>query len=1231
MKYSELISFHPIEDIIQLNSADDKVVATNYVKTYVLNDKMAEALKANVIDQLQMEEVVDNHGVLVVGNYGTGKSHLMAVISAVANDASNLQYLHNEKFAKDMEIIAGKFEVLRMEIGGVTMPLREIILDRIKKDFAQRGLQYNIPDLSQVPDNKELIKEFMSIFAQKYPDKGYLIVVDEFLAYLSSREERPLILDLEFLRALGEMCSKSKLRVIFGVQEKIFDNPKFAFVSDPLQHVSDRFTQMIITKEATSYVVSKRILQKNDVQKAWIRKHLEKYSALYNGMAARMEEFVELFPIHPAYIDIFTKIYVVENRQILKNISKTIKGIFNQDVPDAPGIISFDAYWPVIKDNGLLRTNPEIAPVVDVSKKLEDILTHQFPRKERLPMALQIVNALSIHRLTTGGLNLPIGMDARSLKDALCLFMPIPEIDEDFLAGIVSNVLATIKKTVSGQFISLNEANEQYYIDVNKTIDYDEKIKTKASLIDNDTRNRYFYKIVYACMNWDATQYVLNFEIYSYELNWLSHNMYREGYLFMGLPQERSTAQPERDFYIHFLPPYGVQNYTLQYLPDEVYFQFKDNDDFREKLNLYIAAAEEAKVSAKGQERTAYEQKAIEYRKFLLKYLNENIKTCFNVLYKHSIKKAIEVLKTNNRPNMTFKDVVDVASSMCFDEYFTSKYAEYPVFTSVITSKNIVEMTKAAYEFIGGRNTKQGKEMLQAFSLLDADGKIKPEGSKYAMYFLNKLRALPPQGVVNYSDLFEKRATFKTFEEYFDKKFQLNYMLTPIIFLALVNNGNAEITLKNAKKVTISNLEEMVKNLATDLYEFSYLSKPSAMPLAELKYLFEKLDLNSALLNNPANHEKALEVLNKRAKELSSEAVKLKSRLYNNFTLWGESLIPNVTRLQKLEGYCTTVADEFTNYPAKYNKVAKLNNFAHTTAEIDDLVASIKEMRYIDEFSTLKSECGAKVGYVASIEGSMLPAELNVKIDAAKAQFRQLRDDLYIGNSGRQAAITVNNQLQGIIEEYIDIYLKAHNNRRLDVEEAKRKQELQGSIIIANLKKLSSISLLAPGRLADLQKELGNLHECYELKKTELDASPICAHCHYRLEEGSLSIHGNMDAIEDGLEKLLRDWNNSLLNTVTDPTVQAQMPYLDDAQKKAIAEYINSGELPDKVDEFFVGCIEALLKGFEPVEIKADDIITQLESLPPMDEDKFAAELRKIIASYTAGKDKNKLRIVLKR
>ena len=74
-------------------------------------------------------------------------------------------------------------------------------------------------------------------FNDKYPDKGYLIVVDEFLSYLTSRDERAIVLDLEFFRALGEMCSKSNLRVIFGVQEKVFDNPRFSFVSDTLMQL----------------------------------------------------------------------------------------------------------------------------------------------------------------------------------------------------------------------------------------------------------------------------------------------------------------------------------------------------------------------------------------------------------------------------------------------------------------------------------------------------------------------------------------------------------------------------------------------------------------------------------------------------------------------------------------------------------------------------------------------------------------------------------------------------------------------------------------------------------------------------------------------------------------------------------------------------------------------------------------------------------------------------------
>ena len=129
------------------------------------------------------------------------------------------------------------------------------------------------------------------------------------------------ILDFGFLRELGESCSKSKFRIVCGVQEQVFDNPSFSFLSETLNHVHKRFEQMIIQKQDTAYVVSERILKKNSEQKAWIRNHLQNFCSLYSNMAEDIERYVELFPIHPSYIEVFNKMISVENREVLKSVS----------------------------------------------------------------------------------------------------------------------------------------------------------------------------------------------------------------------------------------------------------------------------------------------------------------------------------------------------------------------------------------------------------------------------------------------------------------------------------------------------------------------------------------------------------------------------------------------------------------------------------------------------------------------------------------------------------------------------------------------------------------------------------------------------------------------------------------------------------------------------------------------------------------------------------------------
>lgn len=1225
MKYSELISFKPIESTIQLLETADKKVAQDMVQTYVMSDTMADNLKATVIDQLQMEEVIDNKAVMIVGNYGTGKSHLMSVIAAIATDADNLAYVQNKKFGSDMEIVAGKFEVLRLKVDGLTMPLREVILAEIEDDFASRGIDYAVPDLDNVRDNARLIKEVMQAFQEKYPDKGYLIVIDELLSYLTSRDERQIVLDLAFLQSMAEMCSKSKIRLICGVQEKVFDNPRFSFVSETLKKVGDRFTQIIITKEATAYVVSERILKKTPEQKAMIRQHLEKFSGLYAGMSSKMDDFVDLFPIHPSYIEVFNKIYLIENRHILRNISLTIKEIFDKEVPvDKPGVISFDDYWPAIKSNGLLKSDVTISRVVGASGQLEEIINRSFTKEAYKPMALQIIYALSVHRLTTNGLDVQFGLTAENLKDDLCLYLPMPEQDADFLLGAVNATLKEIMKTVSGQFIIHNDANNQYYIDVDKVVDYDERIKQKASMMAEGELNRYFYTVVYGCLEWDARQYVNGFNIYQYDLNWNSHNIFREGYLFMGLPGERSTAQPERDFYIHIMPPFGDVSADTHNLDDEVYFYFRGSDEFKEMLRMFAAANAQADIS-EGKDKDAYLGKAQMLKKKLVKYLSENKNTCFNVTYKCVMHQLIEVLKGKYNRDMTFKDTIDLASSICLDEYFGTIYPNYPVMKTKITRKNQADAVRAAFDYFAGRKNQQSTQMLQSFGLLDGD-KIKPEGSKYGSYYIDMIKQLQPQGVLNYSDIFDA-ANDDMFE---DKKFKINYLFTPIIFLSLVYAGYAVITLKDGSTLTASNLDKIPKMNVFDLYEFKYISRPAQISMAELKKLFEVLDINPALMDNPNDREKGVGELLKKAQEMCNNAVILERRLTDGFELWGEPLA-NAQQISMMRSACTAVKNEFSNYAAKYNTPAKLNNFGLSFDEVEELGKKIALLKLIPEYTTFKTDCSDIVSYISNIEFINLGAGMKSDIENGKAAFREVRDSIIDGTLGDIAAQKVVTKLEKIKDKYIDIYFEEHKKKRLGIEDAKRRGKIQESVALGNLRKLRSIEILSSAKLGELEQDMAGLKVCYELTPTELKTSPICPHCRYSLEDKTKNVMGQLDNLEIRIDDMTAEWTKMLLDTISDPIVLDQKKFLKEQEAQAIDEFVASGSLPQKVDDFFVKSINALLKGFEPVVIDTDDFVKKLEEMPPMDEVSFKAKINEIVSDYTNGKDTSKLRIVIKR
>ena len=68
----------------------------------------------------------------------------------------------------------------------------------------------------------------------------------------------------------------------------------------------------------------------------------------------------------------------------------------------------------------------------------------------------------------------------------------------------------------------------------------------------------------------------------------------------------------------------------------------------------------------------------------------------------------------------------------------------------------MADNARVAFDHFAGRKTQQSTAMLQSFGILDGD-KIRPENSKYAAYYIDMVKKLQPQGVLNYSDIFEPR------------------------------------------------------------------------------------------------------------------------------------------------------------------------------------------------------------------------------------------------------------------------------------------------------------------------------------------------------------------------------------------------------------------------------------------------------------------------------------------
>lgn len=1232
LRYNDLISFEPIESVIQLREADDEEKAISLLQSYVISDHMADKLINDIFENLQFERMVDNRGMLIVGNYGSGKSHLMSVVSTIAELPESSQYLRYEKVSEKAKEIEGKFKVIRAEFGAVTMSLRDIICHHLEKGLEKMGIEYTFPAADQVTNNKDMLYEMMDLFHEEYPDQGLLLVIDELLDYLRSRNEMQLTLDLGFLRELGEVCSNTRFRFISGVQEMLFDNPKFSFVADSLRRVKERFKETRIVREDIAFVVSERLLKKNEEQKALIREHLSKFTKMYSGLSEEIETYVNMFPIHPAYLEMFERVNIAEKRVALKTISDEIKKLITKVVPeDATGFISFDHYWNYIIEDSSLRSNDHVKVIMDKVNTLKGTIQTGVKRQYKA-MAEKMVDALAVFRLTTDDLKTPIGLTSEAMRDKLFISYPtLLDFDDDvaeFLKTTIDAAMKDLRNAASFQFISLNDENGQYYINIDESIPVDELISQRGEMLDNGKLDSYYFDVLKNATEVSDNTYVSGYKIWLHEIPWMDRRVKRQGYLFFGAPNERSTAQPERDFYIYMLQAFEEPKFKDEEKEDEVFFRLKKkNDEFIKLLRLYGGATEMFNDTTTN--KNLYKPKITEYQRKLVKWIKDHFVDAYEVVYKGKSANVLEhgIFLPSN-PD-TLVDLIDSVSQDLLSQWFEVKYSEYPSFRKIdrsfLTKANMHTYVNDALDYLNGKRKAQGEAILDGLVLLDKNGNPTTRQSGYAKWVVELLNQKERGQVLNQNELIEVITTVQGTEDIRrTKKFDMEPELLVVILGALIQSGEIVVTIGGTTYEAM-NFNDFVQLSIHDITYFSHIKKPSGLPIPEIQALSEMFDTVKVDFSNTDSLDRVIVQIISGAKKETSRTVELLASLRQKFQKWdGPLFTPD-----ELADYTNKLnsLNEFLQGLQVYNTRAKMVNLKYDVNRIEQEKENLKIVEKLENLQKRLIEYTKIADYLTNARYIVSPSkDWMTNVDIAL-------DNLSLALKNDEDCSVEVAELESLKNEYIEHYLQLHQQNRLNATENRKKAALLQDDRHDAVQLLSTkIDLFRTSNVfEEWKKKIQSLKDCYHLTAEKLEHRPECPHCHFNPREELNREKVSLDELDEDLESILSKWTDTLLTNFNDPVVKESIELLEGKQKQLIQSFIENQEFTLPISIELINAINIVLKGIHQEKIDVEQLIKVVGDGNPITVQEAKQNFEKLLRALVGNNDESRVRLTVKK
>lgn len=1194
MQIKELFNFEDIQQVVAIGNIENE---QEMVEKFVISPNLKEDL-LEFLEYLKGNKPEKNTSVDVIGNYGTGKSHLLTFLSLILTNPEMVQYIQDDELKEEFASIDKEFLVVKYELPGQDKTLEDIFFYRVKKQLKEN---YDV-DISDIDlnekDPKELVEEILLKIKDKYPNKGLIVIFDEYSDFLKSKESFKQNRDLQFTRQIAECSKNQDFILMLSMQEYIFSNPEYKDKADLINKIEKRFLKFNITSENIEDIIAKRMVTKTPNQIEELKNQFDTIKEKFPNIALEEDRYINLFPVHPYLIEMLSRLTLFENRSILMFISDQTKKIQEKEFP---AFITYDLiYDELIESEHTVKNNEMVKPIIDVVKSLRDIIPRLDSQYQ--DRAKTLIDALAIKNLVTppdDSGEKKGGDTPEKFAENLCIIpkSKFMEPSED-----ISTILNMLISKSEGQFISRDEKSNTYFINLNRTTDYNQIINNKAANMDDLIHNNEVFVEGFLLdeLGFDITNeiaYAENNKKYVIEdtVTWKERNSFRKGTLAINIGNKLSIDD-SGDYLVTIkgFGPHSIGEHDINH----IIIKPKYSDEFKQSIRRLAAVNQFLKTKThvnamRSKKNTIIDTEVKKYFKEAL--LNSTIQYKTDTYTLEELGISIEITS----------EIFSQIKEKLLGEDLVSIYPEYPKFKSdaKLSLNNIEGTIESVIREISQKTILSDFDLKSRRILtpleLYKDDSIDVTNSRYAKIILDKVentyKNIPISEIV---EIFEA------------KPYGIQKEITYLLIAVLLRNGNIMISNKNGKSYSSSDFSDLFKPGLKVFDDLKYIKQEEG-PNAEAQKLFDILELDKNNLTNKKEYPLALKSYVEKI-----DAIELKiSHINNQF----KNIIQNNAINLPIDDLNDKI-ELINSVSFEEIEVLSINDFNKLDYSKENL-DSIKEVYnlilVLDSFLNDYNEF-IYVG-VNYMKNAIEYIDNDFFKETDKNDLRKIyQESLDIINNSRKLLKSderrpIEGKIQMFKSKYKNIYYTAHEDFVGKNVNWELLEDIEKSHTYKKLEMLSKVRSVNTSKFRSIQLEMQTVKglRCTSFSADELDTNYHCS-CMFPQGMGEYTdIKNKINELENDISKLIVSWENEILTTVDDN--KSKLEQLNPSEQDIIDNILISKKLPDNIDFSVVGAINNLL---EDIEIKELDLNELYEILTSERDTLKANEIMDKIESY---------------